>query len=146
MVVIILGYALLVLSPFSIVFQQNMRVTRQIVLPLLTKALYKFGCFKGILQKAKLALLLFYWVAQTRFCMWQKHKLQIWWMFQFLGIHELCLFYLTNCHYLNSNWGNWSYVRGLQITKNLKSLLYGQIPILWNKLMYQLFSWDLWSL
>ena len=56
-------------SPSVIVIQQNMRVTRQIVLPLLTKALYEFGCFKGILQKAKLALLIFYWVALTRFCM-----------------------------------------------------------------------------
>ena len=44
------------------VVQQNIRVTRRIVLPLLTKALYKFGCFEGILQKVKLALLLFYWV------------------------------------------------------------------------------------
>ena len=31
------------------VVQKNMRVTRQIVLPFLTKALYEFGCFKGIL-------------------------------------------------------------------------------------------------
>ena len=46
-----------------------MSVTRWIVLPLLTKAFYEFGCFKGILQKAKLILLLFYWVALTRFCM-----------------------------------------------------------------------------
>ena len=59
------SYIILCLS----VVLQNMRVTRRIVLPLLTKALYKFGCFKGILQKAKLALLLFYWVALTRFCM-----------------------------------------------------------------------------
>ena len=51
------------------VVQQKMRVTRRIVLPLLTKSLYKFGYFEGILQKAKLALLLFYWVALTRFCM-----------------------------------------------------------------------------
>ena len=42
------------------VVQQNMRVTRQIVFPLLTKVLYKFGCFEGILQKARLALLIFY--------------------------------------------------------------------------------------
>jgi hypothetical protein len=47
------------------VVQQYMRVTRRIVLPLLTKALYKFGCFEGILQKAKLTLLLFYRVALT---------------------------------------------------------------------------------
>ena len=33
------------------VVQQNMRITRQIVLPLLTKALYKFGCFKGFCKK-----------------------------------------------------------------------------------------------
>jgi hypothetical protein len=46
-------------SFFSLV-PQNMRVTRRIVLPLLTKALYKFGCSEGILQKAILALLLFY--------------------------------------------------------------------------------------
>ena len=32
------------------VVQQNMRL---IVLPLLSKALYKFGCFEGILRKAK---------------------------------------------------------------------------------------------
>ena len=51
------------------VAQQNMRVTRQIVLPFLKRALYEFGCFKGILQKDKLALLLFYRVALTRFCM-----------------------------------------------------------------------------
>ena len=51
------------------VVQQNMRVTRWIVLPLLTKALYEFGCFKEILQKANLALLLFYCVSLTRFCM-----------------------------------------------------------------------------
>ena len=51
------------------VVQQNMRVTRWIVLPLLTKALYEFGCFEGIFQKAKLALLLFYWDALTRFGM-----------------------------------------------------------------------------
>ena len=38
------------------VVQQNMRVTRWIVLPLLTKALYVFGCLEGILQKAKLLL------------------------------------------------------------------------------------------
>ena len=49
------------------VVQQNMRVTSWIVSPLLTKALYKFGCFKGIFQKAKLALLLFYWVTLTQF-------------------------------------------------------------------------------
>jgi hypothetical protein len=43
------------------VVQQNMRVTRQIiVLPLLTKALHKFGCFEGMLQKTKFATLLFY--------------------------------------------------------------------------------------
>ena len=42
------------------VVQQNMRVTGQNCLPLLTKALKKFDCFEGILQKAKLALLLFY--------------------------------------------------------------------------------------
>ena len=42
------------------VVQQNMRVARQIVLPLLIKALYKFGFFEGILQKAKFALLLIY--------------------------------------------------------------------------------------
>ena len=40
--------------------QQNMKVARRIGLPLFTKALYEFGCFKGIFQKAKLALLLFY--------------------------------------------------------------------------------------
>jgi hypothetical protein len=45
-----------------------MRVTRWIVLPLLTKALYMFGWFKGILKK-KFALLLFHGVALTRFCM-----------------------------------------------------------------------------
>ena len=28
------------------VVQQNMRVTRRIVMPLLTKALYEFGCFE----------------------------------------------------------------------------------------------------
>jgi hypothetical protein len=49
---------ILILS-FS-VFLKNMRVTRWIVLPLLAKTLCKFGCFEGILQKAKLALLLFY--------------------------------------------------------------------------------------
>ena len=54
-----------------------MRVTRQIVLPLLTKLLYEFGCFKGILQKAKLALLLFYWVALTRFCMLMDSSVKI---------------------------------------------------------------------
>jgi hypothetical protein len=37
-------------------------------LTLHTKELYVFGCFEGILQKAKLALLLFYGVALTRFC------------------------------------------------------------------------------
>jgi hypothetical protein len=41
------------------VVQQNMRVTRRI-LTLLTKVLYKFGCFKRILKKSKLALVLFY--------------------------------------------------------------------------------------
>ena len=41
----------------SFVHWQNMRVTR--VLPLLTKVLYEFGYFKGILQKVKLVLLLF---------------------------------------------------------------------------------------
>jgi hypothetical protein len=30
-----------------------MRITRRIVLTLLTKALYKFGCFEGILQKSQ---------------------------------------------------------------------------------------------
>jgi hypothetical protein len=43
-----------------IVIQKIMRVTRQIVLPLLTKALYKFGFSEEILQKAKFALLLIY--------------------------------------------------------------------------------------
>ena len=51
------------------VVHQNMRFTRRIVLPLLTKALLEFGCFEEILQEAKLALLLFYWVALTQFCM-----------------------------------------------------------------------------
>ena len=39
--------------PSVIVIQQIMRVTTRIVLPLLIKALYKFGCFEGILQRAK---------------------------------------------------------------------------------------------
>ena len=50
----------LVLSPVSIVFQQNMRVTRQIVLPLLTKGLYEFGCFKEILQITKTCTAVFW--------------------------------------------------------------------------------------
>ena len=45
--------------PSVIVIQQIMRVTRWIVLPLLTKALQEFGCFEGILQRAKFALLSF---------------------------------------------------------------------------------------
>ena len=60
--------------------QQNMRVSRRIVLPLLTKALYKFGYFEGIFQKAKLALLLFNRVVLFRFCMiadlyWKMHDI-----------------------------------------------------------------------
>ena len=45
-----------------------MRVTRQIVLLLLIKALYEFGCCEGILKRAKFGLLLIYWVSLTRFC------------------------------------------------------------------------------
>ena len=41
--------------------QKNMRVTRRIVLPLLTKVLYEFGCFEGILLKAKFALVLLFY-------------------------------------------------------------------------------------
>ena len=55
-------YVLLIKSP-SVgvgVMQQNSRVTRRIVLPLLTKALYKIGCFNGIFQKAKVAPVLIY--------------------------------------------------------------------------------------
>ena len=43
-------------------------VTRWIVLPLLISMLYEFGSFKGIFQKATLAMLLFYWFALTQFC------------------------------------------------------------------------------
>ena len=43
-----------------IVIQKNMIVTRQIILPLPTKVLYKCGCFEGIFQKAKVARLLIY--------------------------------------------------------------------------------------
>ena len=50
------------IQSFSVV-QQNMRVTRRIVLPLLTKVV----CFEGILQKDKFALLLFYWVTLIHF-------------------------------------------------------------------------------
>ena len=52
------------------VVQQNKRVTRWIVLALLTKALYEFGCFKE-----KVWLFLKFWIWQrcyftlTRFCM-----------------------------------------------------------------------------
>ena len=41
------------------VVQQNMSGTRRIVLLLLTKALFKFGCFKGFCKKPNS---LFYWV------------------------------------------------------------------------------------
>ena len=55
------------------VVQQNMRVTRRIVLTLLTKELYKFGCFKervwSFLKFWIFATLLFYWVALRQFCM-----------------------------------------------------------------------------
>ena len=50
-------YVLLIKSPGLGVIQQN---SRRIVLPLLTKALYKIGCFNGIFQKAKVAPLLIY--------------------------------------------------------------------------------------
>jgi hypothetical protein len=49
-------------GPKKINKYQNMSkiITRRIVLPLLTKALYEFVCFEGSFQKAKLALLFFY--------------------------------------------------------------------------------------
>ena len=53
--------------------------TRWIVLPLLTKALYEFGFFEGIFQKAKFALLLFYWVSLIYFFMM---------MFYYLSVHN----------------------------------------------------------
>jgi hypothetical protein len=49
------------------VVQQNIRVTKRIVLPLLIKALYKFGFFEGILKKSKFAPLLIYWVTLIHF-------------------------------------------------------------------------------
>ena len=55
--------------PSVIVIQKIMRVTKRIVLLLRIKVLYEFGCFEGILQRAKFSLLLTYWVSLTRFCM-----------------------------------------------------------------------------
>ena len=61
MTTVLLSYSMLKVTILCLsVVQQNMRVTGQSVLPLVTKALYKFGCFKRILQKAKLPLLLVY--------------------------------------------------------------------------------------
>ena len=70
--------------PSVIFIQQIMRVTRWIVLPLPIKALYKFGCFEGILQRAKFAMLLIYWVSLTRFCM-------IFNMFYLISKYQFCV-------------------------------------------------------
>ena len=64
-------------DPYSltcIVIQQIMRVTRRILLPLLLK---EFGCFEGILQRAKFVLLLIYWFSLTQFCMAACSKLNL---------------------------------------------------------------------
>ena len=52
-IMIRIGYSGWTKSPSVVVIRPNMRVTRQIVLPLLTNALYTFGCFEGIFQKSQ---------------------------------------------------------------------------------------------
>ena len=59
--------AAIIMFLFYKVVQQNMRVTKRIFSPLLTKSLYEFGCFEEILQKANFAPLLFYWVTLIHF-------------------------------------------------------------------------------
>ena len=59
-IMIRIGYSGWTKSPSVVVIRPNMRVTRQIVLPLLKKVPYKFGCFEGISQKATFGTLLFY--------------------------------------------------------------------------------------